>query len=236
MTLPVVILAGGLATRMKPYTENMPKSLIDVAGVPFIARQLSGLKKKGARRVVLCIGHLGGMIRGVVGDGRKWGLEVGYSDEGDTLLGTGGAIRRALPLLGQRFLVMYGDSLLDCDFQAVENAFLASGKKGLMTVFRNADLFDASNVIYSQGRIQMYDKKNRVPEMTHIDYGLGALSREAFEGVVEGEKIDLATIYQRLLAEGQLAGFEVSTRFYEIGSPAGLADTRKLFEAKETSE
>jgi NDP-sugar pyrophosphorylase family protein len=236
LRLPVAILAGGLATRMKPYTEQIPKSLIDVHGRPFAARQLECLAERGVRRVVICIGHLGGMIVEAIGDGKRFGLSVEYSDEGDTLLGTGGALRKALPLLGADFLVMYGDSLLECDYEAVEQRFLQSGKKGLMTVYRNDGRYDASNVLFADGVIRMYDKVHRVPEMSHIDYGLGALSSRVFDGVAAGARVDLAVIYQNLLAEGQLAGFEVFQRFYEIGSPAGLADTRRYFEQKESAK
>ena len=135
---------------------------------------------------MVCIGHLGGMIRESVGDGSRFGLAVQYSDEGSTLLGTGGALKKALPLLGDKFLVLYGDSLLECDYRAVERSFLQSGKSGLMTVYRNEDLYDVSNVLFADGRIQVYDKRNRTPAMRHIDYGLGALSARAFDGVARG--------------------------------------------------
>jgi len=234
VTVPVAILAGGLATRMKPITESMPKSLLDVHGKPFIARQLECLAERGAHRVTVCIGHLGSMIRESVGDGSRFGLSVRYSDEGGTLLGTGGALKKALPLLGEKFLVLYGDSLLECDYEAVEASFLHSGKTGLMTVYRNEDLFDASNVLFADGRIRVYDKKRRTRGMRHIDYGLGGLSARAFDAIPEGGQVDLAVIYQNLLEQDDLAGFEVFQRFYEIGSPAGLAETRRYFEMKET--
>jgi len=236
LTLPVAILAGGLATRMKPTTESIPKSLLDVHGKPFIARQLECLAERGAHRVVICIGHLGGMIRESVGDGSAFGLEVRYSDEGTTLLGTGGALKKALPLLSGKFLVLYGDSLLECDYEAVEKSFVHGGKTGLMTVYCNEDLYDASNVLFANGRIRMYDKKHRVPEMRHIDYGLGGLSARAFDSVPGGGRVDLAVLYQNLLEQDELAGFEVFQRFYEIGSPEGLAETRRYFEMKESQQ
>jgi len=219
---------------MKPFTDTIPKSLLDVAGRPFIARQLECLRDRGVRRVVLCIGHLGSMIREAVGDGSAFGVEVAYSDEGSTLLGTGGALKKALPLLGKAFLVLYGDSLLEIDYPAVERAFVESGRRGLMTVYRNEGRLDASNVEYASGRILRYDKAARDPSMRHIDYGLGGLRAEAFDAVPGGRRVDLARVYQGLLAEGQLAGYEVFERFYEIGSPAGLDDTRNHFMEKES--
>jgi len=226
MSLPLAILAGGLATRLRPLTEKIPKSLVEVAGKPFIVWQIELLRRNGVAHLVLCLGYLGGQVQAELGDGSRWGMQVDYIFDGPRLLGTGGALRRALPRLGEAFFVLYGDSYLDCDYAAVESAFRASGKLGLMTVFRNANLWDRSNVIFENGRIQCYDKKNLVPEMKHIDYGLGVLQASALVRYPADRVLDLATVYQDLLAQDQLAGYEVSQRFYEIGSPAGLQETR----------
>jgi N-acetyl-alpha-D-muramate 1-phosphate uridylyltransferase len=225
--LPVAILAGGLATRLGAITEQIPKALLEVAGKPFVVHQLALLRAAGIRRVVLCVAHLAEQIEAVLGDGTALGLDLAYSR--DALEGTGGALRRALPQLGPKFLVLYGDSYLRCDYAAVAAAFEASGKLGLMTVYRNDGRFDASNVEYRDGRIVRYDKTPGLAGLTHIDYGLGALDAAAFAGTPEG-RLDLAVIYQRLLARGELAGYEVTERFYEIGSVAGLEDTRRLLE------
>lgn len=225
MSLPVAILAGGLATRLRPLTEKIPKSLVEVDGKSFIVHQMELLQRNGVTHLVLCLGYLGEQVQAKLGDGSCWGMQVDYMFDGPVLLGTGGALRRAFPRLGEAFFVLYGDSYLDCDYAAVESAFRASGKLGLMTVFRNTNLWDRSNVIYENGRIQRYDKKNLVPEMKHIDYGLGVLQASALEHYPADRVLDLATIYQDLLAQDQLAGYEVSQRFYEIGSPAGLQET-----------
>lgn len=233
MNMPVAVLAGGLATRLRPLTEHMPKALIDVAGKPFAERQLELLSRRGAKRVVFCLGYLGTQVQDKIGDGSRWGLDVRYSFDGDKLLGTGGALRKALPHLGDRFFVLYGDSYLDCDYTGVERAFLDSGKRGLMTVFRNEDRWDKSNVLYRDGEIIRYDKKNSSPDMRHIDYGLGALTAQAFDAYPDGAAVDLATVYQDLLLRGQLAGFEVHERFYEVGSHKGLAEMVRYFTDKE---
>ncbi len=232
MNLPVAILAGGLATRLRPITEKIPKSLVDVGGKPFIDRQLELLARNGAQSVVLCVGHLGYMVEEVVGDGSRWGLSVRYSADGDRLLGTGGALKRALPLLGDAFFVLYGDSYLDCDYGAVEDAFRASRKTGLMTVLRNANRWDRSNVLYRQGQLIVYDKTSPSREMEHIDYGLGVLSAAALKPYHADAPLDLAQVYADLLRAHELAAFEVTRRFYEIGSPEGLEETRALFAQK----
>lgn len=235
MNLPVAVLAGGLATRLRPLTERIPKALVEVAGKPFVEHQLDLLRRHGVNRVVLCVGYLGEMVEAAVGDGSRWGIDVRYAFDGGTLLGTGGALRKALPLLGDKFLVLYGDSYLDCDYRAVEAAFIASGKLGLMTVFRNAGQWDRSNVVFTDGRIVRYDKRAHTPDMAYIDYGLGALQAKAFDPYPMETAVDLATIYQSLLARNELAGFEVAQRFYEVGSPAGLEETQRYLRAKERS-
>lgn len=225
--MPMAILCGGLATRMRPVTETLPKSLIDVEGEPFIVRQLRLLAERGLTDAVLCVGRMGEMIRDRVGDGGEFSMHIEYSSDGETLLGTGGALKRALPLLGDAFFVLYGDSYLECDYRAVGDAFAGDPRAfGLMTVFENRNRFDASNVVFREGRIVRYDKKSRTSEMHHIDYGLGVLRREALADVSSDAPSDLAEVYRALAEEGRLAGYEVRERFYEIGSPDGLAELK----------
>lgn len=223
--LPFALLAGGMASRLGAITERVPKSLLEVAGEPFIAHQLRLLAGQEIRDLVICCGHLGGMIADFVGDGARFGCRVRYSFDGPPLLGTGGAIRKALPMLGPRFCVMYGDSYLTSAFGSVLRAFEDSGKLGLMTVFQNDDRWDASNVHFAEGRIVRYDKREPSPEMRHIDYGLGIYSAEAFADWPEGAAFDLAEVQSDLIARGAMAGFEVSERFFEIGSAEGLVET-----------
>jgi len=226
--LPVAILAGGLATRLRPATERIPKSLLEVNGQPFIAHQLRLLKASDVPRVVLCVGFLGEMVRDVVKDGHHFGLEVKYSFDGPSLLGTAGALKRALPLLGRAFLTLYGDSYLLCDYAAVAKTFVESGKQALMTVFHNEGQWDTSNVEFENGAILAYNKKERTPRMKYIDYGLGAFTAKAFDRVPAEQAFDLADLYRAALAGGELAGMEMRQRFYEIGSPEGLAETSRF--------
>jgi NDP-sugar pyrophosphorylase family protein len=222
--LPVAILAGGLATRLRPVTETIPKALVEIAGEPFLAHQLRLLSRAGYRRIVMCVGYRAQQIEEFAGDGRAFGVEIAYSPDGRQLLGTAGALKRALPMLGNTFAVVYGDSYLTCDYAAAERAFLASGKLGLMTVYRNEGQWDTSNVEFTGGRIVTYDKTNRAPAMRHIDYGLGMFRAAAFDAVPADRASDLAALYQDLLCRGELAAWESPDRFYEIGSPEGIHD------------
>jgi NDP-sugar pyrophosphorylase family protein len=231
--MPALILAGGLATRLRPLTQDIPKALIEVAGHPFLWHQLTLLRRHGLRHVVLAVGYLGERIQERFGDGSELGIQIDYTFDGPRLLGTAGAIRQALPLLPERFFVLYGDSYLPCDYRAVEDAFRASGLPGLMTVYRNEGRHDSSNVEYDGKRLLKYDKRNRTSGMRHIDYGLGVFDRSVFAAFPPGEMLDLAWVYQDLLSAGNLAAFEVQDRFYEIGSPQGLRETAQFLKAAE---
>jgi NDP-sugar pyrophosphorylase family protein len=233
---PVVILAGGLATRLGPITQATPKAMVDVNGEPFIIHQLRLLKERGINQVLLCVGYLGEQVMERVGNGWSLGLTVQYSFDGPRLLGTGGAIKKALAKLGGPvFFVLYGDAYLECDYAAVQAAFESAGKLGLMTVFRNEGRWDASNIEFANGAILAYDKKSPTTNMKYIDYGLGMFRREAFDSVPSDEIYDLAALQQALLRTDQLAAFEVRDRFYEIGSPAGLDETRVYLATKKSN-
>ena len=230
--IPIAIIAGGLATRMRPLTETIPKSLIEVAGEPFIVHQLRELSRQGVKDVVVCLGHLGEQIESFVKDGSEYGVRVRYSYETQYLLGTGGAIRNALPLLNEEFFVLYGDSWLDIDYSSVYEIFKKSENPALMTVLRNEGRWDTSNVEMFRNRIKIYSKKQRNQNMTHIDYGLGILKSEVFENYQENESFDLAEIYGTLSKNGNLASFEATQRFYEIGSRDGLKELNEILQEK----
>ncbi len=227
--LPCVVLAGGLGTRMLPATDTMPKSLIPVLGRPFAELQLEWLARAGVDHVVCSIGYRGAQIRDVIGDGDRFGLRVDYVDEGDDLRGSGGALRLALDdgLLPSRFFVLNGDSYLSVPFADVETRWRASGLPAIMTVMRNAGRWDRSNAILRDGRV-LYDKRATAvsqPGMEWIDYGLSATSSDVIAGWLErGQRGDLADLFHQLSVDGKLAAYEVTERFYEIGSVSGLHD------------
>ena len=226
----VVILAGGLASRMRPLTERTPKSLLNVNGKPFIHWQLDYLSYQGIDKVVICTGFLGKQIEDSVEDGKKFGLEVEYSNDGPSLLGTGGSLKQALPYLGDYFFVLYGDSFLPINFNDVQIFFESQSFPALMTVFKNNGQWDRSNVHYEKNKIIVYNKKSQLDTMQYIDYGLGILSAEVFKPFKKKTYLDLADVYNNLSIEGRLAGYEVFQRFYEIGSHEGLKETKIFLE------
>lgn len=218
-----VILAGGLATRMRPLTDTCPKTLLPVCGHPFAHHQLHWLAAQGVDEVIYCIGHQGEMIRRYWESVPKPVRSFRYVDEGERLRGTGGALSlaREQGVLDESFLVIYGDSFLPVEFAPVWRAFQGSELPALMTVLRNEGRWDRSNVIFENGRLLLYDKQTD-PRMQYIDYGLSAFRCDLFDH--RPEVFDLAVLLHELSLYGRLAGFEVKQRFYEIGSPQGLRD------------
>src|SRR5215469_6349820 len=229
---PIAVLAGGLATRMRPLTERLPKALLEVAGEPFIAHQLRLFAREGIRDVKLLVGYCWEQIESVVGDGSQFGVQVEYIADGPTLLGTGGTVRHALGRLASQFLVTYCDSWLDASYAPVVEAFRESGQPALMCVFHNANHWDASNVQFETGILRRYSKRFRLPEMHHIDWGLGMLRATAVAVRPLGMPWDLAELYEELSISGRLEGYEMTRRFYEIGSFEGLAETNRLLRSE----
>ena len=226
--LPAAILAGGLASRLDSLTRRIPKSLLGIAGRPFILHQLDMLRREGVERVVLCVGHLGRQIEALVGDGRTAGLSVQYSSDGRALLGTGGALRQALPLLAEEFFVLYGDSYSPCSLARMQAAYRAARRPALMAVVRNDNRWDTSNVSFRDGVLRAYDKRHPRPDMTYIDFGLSILSSSLLATYPAGTPFDLADVFHELSMSGQLAAFEVTERFYEIGSLLGIAEAEEF--------
>lgn len=219
---PIVILAGGLATRLGSLSKATPKSLVLVNEEPFIAHQLRLLKNQGFEKIVVCIGYLGSLIQNYVKDGKEFGLSVTYSEDGKELLGTAGAIKNALSILEENFFVLYGDSYLMIDYKKVQQFFMQQSKPALMTIFKNNDMGDSSNIEFNDNEIIKYDKKNKTINMTYIDYGLAIFKKNIFSS--NDYFYDLSDIFHKLLKKKQLANYIVYQRFYEIGSFVGLRE------------
>ena len=238
MNLPIIIILGGLGTRLGEIAKNTPKSLIPVNGEPFISWQLKHLREQGFRRVVLCAGHMGEHIQAFVGDGSKFGLKISYSYDGKILLGTGGAVKKALRIFDdEAFFITYGDSYLPINMGQVELFYFnREMKASVMTVFKNNNLLDKSNVRFVSGEIKLYDKENSTPSMKYIDYGLSIIKKSDFIYFNDKIKFDLSELFRVLSKQKKLAGLEVFTRFYEIGSLKGLEETESFLTRKMTAD
>ena len=225
--LQVVILAGGLATRLRPITNDIPKALVEVCGSPFIDWQLKLLANNGILKVLLCVSHKADLIENFVGDGSKYGLEIKYSRDGAKRLGTGGAIRKALDRLDNNFMVLYGDSYLDIDYKKAEESFLISNKSAMMTVFKNNGMYDTSNIKFTNLGLEEYDKVTSNPLFEHIDYGLTFFKKEVFVAQDYNVPFELSDLCSQLTKDRNMAGYEVFSRFYEVGSFEGIEDLTK---------
>ena len=228
---PICILAGGLGARLGARVREVPKPLLEVAGQPFLLHQLRLLAQHGVREAVLCVGYLGEQFETLIGRS-QFGISIAYSYDGPELAGTLGAIRGAQPLLGERFLVLYGDTYLKLDYGAAAAAWERSRLRAMMTVLRNDGQWDTSNVVFANDRVLEYDKRAPTPQMHWIDYGLGGLTVAAIECVPAVER-DLAALYAELSRRGELFGFEATERFHEIGSPQALAETDAFLRAEQ---
>lgn len=230
---PICLLAGGLGTRLGEAVRDTPKPLLNIAGEPFLIHQLRLLAGHGAARVVLCVGYLGELIERQIGP-TQFGIDITYSYDGPNPIGTLGAVRKASPALGERFLVLYGDTYLRLDYRAVAGEWVQSGLPALMTVLRNEGQWDVSNVCFDGTRVTRYDKRAPVPEMSWIDYGLGGLRSETLD-LLPDTADDLADLYHELAGRGELFGFEATERFFEIGTPASLAETGEFLASTKPS-
>jgi MurNAc alpha-1-phosphate uridylyltransferase len=222
--LTVAILVGGLATRLEPILKDTPKSLIEICGKPFIDWQLRLLAQSGIDRVVLCTSYKSEMIEKYVGDGTKYGIQISYSKDGQTQLGTGGAIKKATPLLEESFMVLYGDSYLPIDYTLVQDAFKKPNNVALMTIYKNNNELDASNVYFEFGKVKKYSKGSKSDEFNYIDFGLSLFNKNVFNQYKPDEKFDLSETFSALCEANLLAAYEVKERFYEVGSISGISD------------
>ncbi|UCB42647.1 MAG: nucleotidyltransferase family protein [Dehalococcoidales bacterium] len=221
--IQVVILAGGLATRLGRLTKDRPKSLVEIQGKPFLEYQLNLLRRAGIGNIVLCVGNLGRQIERCFGKGEEHGVSIRYSYE-DTPLGTAGALKNAISLLNDVFCCMYGDSYLLVDLPTVMDYFEAQKKLALMTVFRNDNHFDKSNVVVVEDLVSRYNKQEKNTDMVYIDYGVSIFRKRTLDMVPDGQFYSLEDLFPQLIASQELLAYEITERFYEIGSPQGLSD------------
>jgi len=227
--MQIVILCGGLATRLYPLTKKIPKAMIRIGGKPFLEYQIELVKKNGIFDVVLCVGYKGNQIEKYFGNGKKWGLRIKYSKDGKKLLGTGGALKKAEPLLEDTFLVMWGDSYLPFNFQKVIEFFKKHNKLGLMTVYKNENKIEPSNVEIERNLVKAYSKKKRTRKMQYIDYGLSIFKKDVLKYIPKNKFYDLSKLNQLLIRKKQLLALPVRKRFYQIGNFKGLEEFNKEY-------
>jgi NDP-sugar pyrophosphorylase family protein len=223
-----VIMAGGMGTRLGRLTARRPKSLVTIQGRPFLEHQIELLRENGIRRILLCTGHFGDQIKARFGAGRELGVAIQYSEEGEDLLGTGGALKKAEPLLEEQFFLLWGDSYLLLDYREIWSAFIKSRSLGLMVVYKNSNERIRSNVAVRDGRVARYDKWQPHPDMLYIDNGLSAWSKEILKMMPAGRPLQLERLFQKLALRGEVTAYETEQKFYEIGSVSGLAELRRI--------
>jgi MurNAc alpha-1-phosphate uridylyltransferase len=223
----VVVLAGGLGTRIASLTgDSMPKALLPVAGLPFLAHKLSEISRLGGERVVLLLGHRADPIVEFVGNGSRWNLEIAIVRDGGRLRGTGGAVKWAAPVLPEQFWLTYGDTLLDADLERAEHDEVMIGAAGTMTVLHNRDRWQVSNVSVDERLVVAYDKHAVPGRHDYIDYGYLHLPASAIMSVPVDE-FDLSVALEPLIASRSLAAAVVSEPFHDIGTPDALAETER---------
>ena len=201
--------------------------MIEIEGKPFLEHQLNLLTENGFKDIVLCVGHKSQAIKNYLKDGKKFGVRIKYSDEGDRLLGTCGALKKAKPLLNDVFLIMYGDSYLPFNFRRPVDFFEKFDKFGLMVVYRNRDRYERSNVALEGLLVKEYGKDKKTEEMQYIDYGVSIFRKKALELIPSDRVCDLPLLHRALIEKNQLLAYEAKQRFYQIGSPEGLEEFRK---------
>lgn len=222
--MQVAILAGGRATRLRPITETIPKSMVLFEGKPFLEHQIDFLKKGGISHIVLCVGYLSEQIEDYFGDGRQFGIDIRYSHDGSQLLGTAGALKKAENLLENDFFVLYGDSYVFLNFREVFSHYQKMKKLGLMVILKNYSQYDMSNVAAENGIITRYDKKNLTDDLVYIDYGVLVLNKNICNFIPAGQGYPLEDLINKLIKMREMASFETKKRFYEIGSHNGMQE------------
>lgn len=229
--MQMVILCGGLATRLGNLAKDIPKSMIKIKNKPFLEHQIENLKNHSIKDIVLCVGHLSDKIENYFGNGKKFGVNILYSYDKDKPLGPIGALKNAEPLLEDIFFIMYGDSYLNVDFQKIYSYFIKQNKLGLMAVYKNFNKYDKSNLIVKNNLVVAYGEKNRTQDMIYIDYGTSILRKKSLNSISKNTFYSTGQFFSELILNKQLIAFEIEERFYHIGNPDALIDFRNFIEA-----
>ena len=230
--MQIVILCGGLATRLGDLAKNTPKSMIQIKDKPFLEYQIENVKKHSITDIVLCVGHLSEQIEDYFGSGEKLGVNINYSYDKDKPLGPIGALKNAETLLQDPFFIMYGDSYIFVDFKKVYTYFSKQDKLALMTIYQNFDKFDSSNIITNHKLVTKYGGE-KTKETTYIDYGVSLLKKKILEDIPADTFYSTNDLFSKLVRQKELLAYEIKKRFYHIGTPEALEEFKKYVETKK---
>lgn len=225
--MQLVILCGGLATRLGLLAKKIPKSMILVDGKPFLEYQIEYAKQFGINDIVLCVGHISNYIENYFDDGHAFGVSIRYSYDGDKLLGPIGALKRASSYLDDVFFSLYGDSFVFVDYKNMYDVFFKKNKIGMMSVFQNFDKTDSSNLVVCDGRVVKYNNE-KTKDMTFIDYGVSIFRKKALDFIPKNIFFSTKDFYSKLVDLNELLAYEMKKRFYHIGNPSALKEFRSF--------
>lgn len=223
-----VIVAGGLGTRLRPITYEVPKSMVRVNGKPFLEHQIQRLESGGIKTLLLCIGYLGEQIREYFGDGSRFGVNIKYSVE-EKPLGTGGALKNAEKELEKEFILLNGDTVTQVDYKKLMEIHKSSGKTGLVLLYDNSERIAANNIsLGKDGLVTAYSKKSSIG-MTHVDAGVYVFNKKVLSLIPKNRKVSLeAEIFPKLIKQKELLGCKTKQRFYDMGTPERLKKMEEI--------
>ena len=222
-------MAGGLATRIRPLTNKIPKSMISIEGKPFLQYQIELLSCYGIKDIILCVGYMGEKIENCFENGNKYNTRIIYSYEKEKLLGTGGALKMTEPYLDEKFYLIWGDSYVRLNYKKMFDFHLKNSKNFdvTMAIFYNIRNFDKSNIVYKNGSIKKYDK-NSTDNMKYIDSGVMVLNKKLLSRIPNREVFQIENLFTKLAKEEKIKPFLIKKRYYEIGSLEGLNQFSKF--------
>jgi NDP-sugar pyrophosphorylase family protein len=220
--MQVAVLAGGLGTRLRPITDRLPKCMTPVGDKPFLYYLLQLFKEKGTDEVILCTGYLGEQIEEYFGNGKNMGLRLLYSRENGCLLGTGGALKLAEPILHDSLLVVNGDTYLNIDYKTIYEDFNMSKAQALIVASQCPTDTCGDLAVDDNFNVTAYDKTNPVGK-DYVNAGVMGLKRDILAEVNPAQVVSLeADIFPNLISRGDVRACITAKQFYDIGSFSGL--------------
>jgi len=227
--ITAVILAGGLGTRLRPVLSDRPKVLAEVLGRPFLTYLLDQLSYAGARKVILCTGYMGDRLQEVYGDTYK-SLHLLYSQE-DEPLGTGGALRLALPLIKSNpVLVMNGDSYIHADLNSYVDWFFHIDRNASVLLAKMPDTSRYGTVKVKKDKsVSAFEEKEKAKGAGWINAGVYLVKTSLLKSIPSGKAFSLEREFFPSLVGNGLFGYQCKGRFIDIGTPESYIKAEKFF-------